>query len=189
MLRDLVVKNRSYRRWREDEVIPHEALVEFIDLARLCMSAANQQVLKYVISDDAAKNALIFPYLKIDNDPVEGERAAAYVVVLEDKTFQGWTLVDLGIAAQTIMLAATEKGYGGVMIGAVNYPGLKKALGLPDHLDVKLVLALGKTIEEVIVEPQEPGSVAFQWWETKDVRHVPKRPLEEILVDYPKADK
>ncbi|MEE8400452.1 MAG: nitroreductase family protein [Desulfobacterales bacterium] len=186
MFRDLVVKNRSYRRWHEHEAVPHETLVEFIDLARLCPSAANQQGLKYVISDDAEKNALIFPFLKIDNDPVEGERAAAYIVVLEDKNFGGWTLVDLGIVAQTIMLAATAEGYGGVMIGAVNGPGLGKALGLPDHLKVVLVLAIGKTIEEVIVEPQEPGSVAYQWWETKDIRHVPKRSMEEILLDYPK---
>ncbi len=186
MLRDLVVKNRSYRRWHEEEAIPHETLVEFIDLARLCGSAANQQGLKFIISDDSEKNALIFPYLSIDNNPVEGERGAAYIVILEDKNFKGWTLVDLGIVAQTIMLAATEEGYGGVMIGAVNRPGLKKALGLPDHLEPSLVLAIGKTIEKVIIEPQEAGSTAYQWWETKDIRHVPKRSLEEIIVDYPK---
>ena len=84
MLRDLVVKNRSYRRWQEEEAIPHETLVEFIDLARFCGSAANQQGLKFIISDDAERNALVFPYLKIDNDPVEGERAAAHIVILED---------------------------------------------------------------------------------------------------------
>jgi len=98
------------------------------------------------------------------------------------------THADLGIAAQTIMLAATEKGYGGVMIGAINRPGLKKALKLPDHLEVALVLAIGKTIEEVIIESQEAGAIAHQWWETKDIRHVPKRALEEIIVDYPKEE-
>jgi nitroreductase len=186
MLRDLVEKNRSYRRWHQSEAIPHETLVDFIDLARLCPSASNQQGLKYIISDDPETNALIFPYLKIDNDPVEGERAAAYIVIVHDKNFGGWTLVDLGIVAQTIMLAATENGYGGVMIGLVNRTGLHEALGLPENFDVKLVLAIGKTIETVIVEPQTPGSVEYQWWETKDIRHVPKRSLEEILVKYPK---
>ena len=188
MLRDLVIKNRSYRRWHEDEEIARETLVEFIDLARLCGSAANQQGLKYIISNEEQKNSLIFPYLKIDNDPVEGERAAAYIVILEDKNIKGWTQVDLGIVAQTIMLAATEKGYGGVMIGAVNRPGLQKALKLPDHLEAILVLAIGNTIEEVIIESQEPGTIAYQWWETKDIRHVPKRSLEEIIVDYPEDE-
>ncbi len=188
MIRDLVLKNRSYRRWHEDNIIEHETLVEFVDLARLCGSAANQQALKFIISDDPETNALIFPYLAIDNNPVEGERAPAYIVMLEDTKIKMLSQADTGIVAQTIMLAATEKGYGGVMIGAINRPGLKEALGLPDHLKLALVLAIGKTIEEVIVEPQEADSIARQWWETKDIRHVPKRALEEIIVDYPKEE-
>lgn len=188
MIRDLVVKNRSYRRWHEDQAIAHETLREFIDLARLCGSGGNQQALKFIISDDPEKNALVFPYLAIDNNPVEGERAPVYIVILEDQNIKMWTPADLGIAAQTIMLAATEKGYGGVMIAALNGPGLKKALQLPDHLRVALVLAIGKTIEEVIIESQEAGTVARQWWETKDIRHVPKRALDEIIVDYPKDE-
>jgi nitroreductase len=188
MLRDLVLKNRSYRRWHEDEVIEYETLVEFVDLARLCGSAANQQALKFIISNDPEKNALIFPYLSIDNNPVEGERAPAYIVMLEDQKIKMFTHADAGIAAQTIMLAATEKGYGGVMIGAINKPGLNKALNLPDHLEIAIVLAIGKTIEEVIIETQEAGTIARQWWETKDIRHVPKRSLEEIIVDYPKEE-
>ena len=188
MLRDLVVKNRSYRRWHEDEVIPYETLVGFVDLARLCASAANQQALKYIISCDPEKNALIFPNIAIDNNPVEGERPAAYIVILEDKNIKMWTQADVGIAAQTIMLAATEKGYGGVMIGMINKPTLAKTLKLPEHLETVLILAIGKTIEQVIIEPQEPGTIARQWWETKDIRHVPKRSLDEIIIDYPKDD-
>ncbi|MBW2624544.1 MAG: nitroreductase, partial [Deltaproteobacteria bacterium] len=84
MIRDLVLKNRSYRRWHQDEVIEYETLKEFVDLARLCSSAANRQALKYIISNDLEKNALIFPYLRIDNNPVEAERASAYIVILED---------------------------------------------------------------------------------------------------------
>jgi nitroreductase len=151
-------------------------------------SGGNQQALKFIISDDTVKNALIFPFLAIDNNPVEGERAPAHIVILEDKNIKMWTPADLGIAAQTIMLAATEEGYGGVMIGAINRPGLKASLQLPDHLELALVLAIGKTIEETIVEPQEAGTIARQWWETKDERHVPKRALEEIIVDYPKEE-
>ena len=186
MLRNLVEKTRSFRRWHEDQDLPHETLVDFIDLARLCGSGGNQQALKFIISDDPKKNALIFPFLAIDNNPVEGERAAAYIVILEDKNIKMWTAADLGMAAQTIMLAATEKRYGGVMIGAINKPGLTKALGLPDHLEIQLVLALGKTIETVIIEPQTAGEIERQWWVDKDTRHVPKRSIEEIIVDYPK---
>ena len=185
MIRDLVLKNRSYRRWVQDEAIEYETLKEFVDLARLCPSAANRQALKYIISNDPQKNALIFPYLHIDNDPVEGERAAAHIIILEDQRIKMAMPCDFGITAQTIMLAAVEKGLGGVMIGAINRPGLRKALKLPPHLEILLVLALGKTIEQMFIEPMRKDGSTQQWWETKDIRHVPKRVLEDIIVDYP----
>jgi len=185
MIRDLILKNRSFRRWRQEEAIETQTLVEFVDLARLCMSAANRMALKYVISNDPEKNALIFPFTKIDNDPVEGERAAAYIVILEDQRIMMAMPCDFGITAQTIMLAATEKGLGGVMIGALDKVGLKKALELPRHLEILLVIALGTTIEEQHIEPMPEDGNTQQWWETKDIRHVPKRALEDILVDYP----
>jgi nitroreductase len=158
---------------------------EFVDLARLCSSAANRQALKYIISNDPEKNALIFPYLRIDNDPVEGERAAAYIVILEDMGIKMAMPCDFGITAQTMMLAAVEKGLGGVMIGAIDRIGLGKALKLPPHLEIRLVLALGKTIEEMVIETMGEDGNTQQWWETRDIRHVPKRALEDIIVDYP----
>ena len=72
MLRDLVVKNRSYRRWHQDVSVDTETLRELIDLARLSPSAANRQALKFILSNDPQKNALVFPNLRIDNDPIEG---------------------------------------------------------------------------------------------------------------------
>jgi len=185
MIRDLVLKNRSYRRWRQDEVIEYETLKEFVDLARLCSSAANRQALKYIISNDPEKNALIFPHLRIDNNPVDGERAAAYIVILEDQRIKMAMPCDFGITAQTIMLAAVERGFGGVMIGALDKVGLRKALELPLHLEILLVLALGKTIEQMVIEPMGKDGNTQQWWETKDIRHVPKRAIEDIIVDYP----
>lgn len=184
MIRDLILKSRSYRRWHQSEAIDDETMKEFIDLARLCSSAANRMALKYVISNDPEKNALVFSHVGIDNDPVEGERPAAYVVILEDQNIKMAMPCDFGITAQTIMLAAVEKGYGGVMLGRVNYPGLAKALHLPSHLHIRLVIALGKTIEEMVIETVGDDGNTQQWWETKDIRHVPKRALEDILVDY-----
>jgi len=185
MIRELILKTRSFRRWRQEEAIEYKTLEEFVDLARLCMSAANRMALKYIISNDPDKNALIFPHLRIDNDPVEGERASAYIIILEDKRIMMAMPCDFGITAQTIMLAATEKELGGVMIGAIDKIGLRKALQLPSHLEILLVLALGTTIEEQHIEPMPEDGNTQQWWETKDIRRVPKRALEDIIVDYP----
>ncbi len=185
MIRDLVLRNRSFRRWRESEAMAYETLLEYVELARLCSSAANRMALKYIISHEPERNALIFPHMRIDNNPVEGERPAAYIVILEDTTIRMAMPCDFGITAQTIMLAACEEGYGGVMIGAIDRPSLKEALQLPEHLDVLLVLALGKTVEEMVIETVGEDGNTQQWWETKDIRHVPKRPMEDILADYP----
>ena len=63
MIKDLILKNRSYRRFRQDEAVNCDTLWELIDLARLSASGANLQPLKYFQSCEPVKNALIFPRL------------------------------------------------------------------------------------------------------------------------------
>ncbi len=182
MIRDLVLKNRSYRRFYQDVSIDTETMRELIDLARLCPSAANQQALRYMISNDPEMNAKIYPHVRIDNNPPEGERPSAYVIILEDTGIQSWAHVDLGIAAQTIQLAAVEKGFGGVMIGNIIKDDLRKALDIPEKYNILLILALGKPMETMVIEDQSKVGVGQQWWDKDRVRHVPKRPLDEILL-------
>ena len=125
MLRDLVIENRSYRRFHQEVPVELETLRELVDLARLSASAANLQPLKYILSCDAEKNASVFPhlswagYLKDWPGPGEGERPSAYIVILGDTEISRSFGCDHGIAAQTILLGASEKGLGGCMIGAV----------------------------------------------------------------------
>ena len=183
MLRDLVVRNRSYRRWHQDVSMDTETLRELVDLARLSPSAANRQALKFMLTNNPEKNALVFPNLLIDNDPIEGERAAAYVIILHDTRIQGWVHVDLGIAAQTIHLGAVEKGFGGVMVGDIDKDGLRKALEIPAHLDILLVLALGAPKEEMVIATMGADGSLQQWWDEKRARHVIKRPLDDLIIN------
>lgn len=60
MLKDLIIKNRSYRRFHENHEISHDELVELVDLARLSPSAANLQPLKFMLSANKKTNDLIF---------------------------------------------------------------------------------------------------------------------------------
>ncbi len=183
MLRDLVVKNRSYRRFHQDVPIELETLRELVDLARLSPSAANRQALKFIISNDPQKNALIFPHIRIDNDPVEGERPSAYIIILEDTRIKLILACDYGIAAQTIHLGAVEKGFGGVMVGNINRDGLRKALEISSDYEILLLLALGKPKEEMVIETVGPDGNTQQWWDDKRVRHVLKRSLDDIIVE------
>ena len=183
MLRDLVVKNRSYRRFYQDVPIERETLRELVDLARLSPSAANRQALKFILSNDPKRNALIFPNLSIDNNPVEGERPSAYIIILEDTRIKLVLACDYGIAAQTIHLGAVEKGFGGVMVGDINRDGLRKALEIPAHFEILLALALGKPREEMVIETVGADGSTQQWWDEKRARHVLKRPLDDIIVE------
>ena len=63
MLKELVRKNRSYRRFDESRSVSREALLEMIDAARFSASARNAQPLKYFLSYSKEMNDRIFPCL------------------------------------------------------------------------------------------------------------------------------
>lgn len=183
MLEDLVTRNRSYRRFHQGVAVDRETLRRWVDLARLSPSAANRQALKYIISSDPEKNALIYPNIRIDNNPPEGERPSAYVIILEDMEIRLALACDYGIAAQTIHLAAVEQGFGGCMIGNIDRQGLRQALDIPERYEIRLVLALGKPMETMVIETVGEDGRTQQWWDEGRVRHVPKRSLEDIILD------
>ncbi len=188
MLKSLILKNRSYRRFYQDASIRRETLRELVDLARLSASAANRQPLKYFLSCEPAQNAMIFPhlgwagYLQDWGGPVEGERPSAYILILGDKTISPNFGCDHGIAAQSILLGAAEMGLGGCMIGSARKPELVKSLGIPDTLDILLVIALGKPKETVVIELLGPDGDIKYWRDAQSVHHVPKRSLDDIIM-------
>jgi nitroreductase len=188
MLKDLVLKNRSYRRFYQEVSIDLETLREFIDLARLSASAMNLQPLKYVLSCELQKNALIFShlgwasYLKGWSGPAEGERPSAYIIVLGDTKISRSFGCDHGIAAQSILLGATERGLGGCMIATVKRQELSQALGIASCHEILLVIALGKPKETVVIDKVELNGDAKYWRDSQGVHHVPKRALDDIII-------
>jgi len=187
MLKQLIMKNRSYRRFYEDESISMKALKSLVSLARLSPSGANLQSLKYIVSNEKKTNGLIFKhlkwagYLKDWDGPVEGERPAAYIIILADQSISKTCYWDHGIASQSILLGATEKGYGGCQFGAFNSKGIKKELKISDELKPLVVIALGKPKEVVLLEDLDGKKNIKYYRDEKDVHHVPKRSLEEVI--------
>jgi nitroreductase len=188
MLKDLVQGNRSYRRFHQEVPVRLETLRELVNLARLSASGANLQPLKYVLSHGAERNAAIFDtlswaaYLKDWAGPEEGERPAAYIVVLGDTTIRKSFGVDPGIAAQSIMLGAAEQGLGGCMLASIQRDVLREALGIDRRYEILLVLALGKPKETVVMDPVGPDGDIKYWRDADGVHHVPKRALDEIII-------
>ncbi|NLW60087.1 MAG: nitroreductase family protein [Firmicutes bacterium] len=189
MIKDLIRKNRSYRRFYENEPLAREALVALVDLARCTPSAANRQPLKYLLSYTPERNSQIFPHLRWAGyltdwpGPAPGERPAGYIVILGDTTISKDFGCDHGIAVQSMLLGAVEAGLGGCIIGAIDREGLRQALQIPAHLEILLVLALGRPQEEVVLETvDESGDIRY-WRDEKGVHHVPKRALADLIID------
>ncbi len=188
MLADLVRRNRSFRRFDDRETISRETLRELVDLARLSASGANMQPLKYILSCAPQRDEKVFPclawagYLKDWDGPAEGERPSAYIVILGDKEIRSSFGIDAGIAAQSILLGAVEKGLGGCMIGSITGDELRDALDIPERYQILLVIALGKPSETVVLQETGPDGDIKYWRDEQGVHHVPKRSLDEIIV-------
>jgi nitroreductase len=191
--KELVLANRSYRRFDGTHAIDGAVLRELVDLARTTPSGGNLQPLRYVLSCSAEGNALVYgtlawaAYLPDWKGPPAHERPTAYVVMLLDRTVaQGARIpvadIDVGIAAQTILLGAVERGLGGCMFGSVRREELARGLGLPDTLAIALVIALGKPVEKVVLDPLAPGGSVRYWREPDGTHHVPKRGLDELIL-------
>lgn len=187
MIRDLIIKNRSYRRFHQYERISVEQLKSWIDLARFSASGMNAQSLKYVLITNQEMCGKIFPlvswagYLRDWPGPKDGERPAAYIVMLHDKDISSNYFCDDGIAAQSILLGAVESGFGGCIMASVKRESLRKVLNLEDKYHIIQILALGKPKEKVVLDEMKNGNYKY-WRDENEVHHVPKRSLGEIIL-------
>ena len=191
MLIDLVKKNRSYRGYNENRNVTKEELLELVDCARLCPSTANAQPLRYYLAWEEEETRRIqvhtnwakaLPQLKL---PHKGMCPTAFIIILQDTAVDenlSKYQKDVGITAQTMLLAATEKGLGGCMIGNFGAGSLKAELNLPDNLAPLLVVAVGEPAETVELVEIGQGESTNYYRDEKDVHYVPKRRLEDIVV-------
>lgn len=193
-LKMLPLKLIKVNRFNENHSIQIETLVGLANLARMSSSAANLHPLKYILVSQRAIYAQTFYCLKWAGYMKEwpgsdaGERPSAYMVVLNDTRISKTVDCDHGIAAQSIMLGAKEKGLAGCIIGAVNHPRLRAALDIADHLKILLVLALGKPKEQAVLDPVEIGGDIRYWRDSDQIHHVPKRTLQKIVIKHFKSE-
>ena len=184
---ELIKSARSYRRFHQ-EPVDVTVLNRLVDCARLGGSAANLQPLKYMIVDTPELNSEVFNctawagYLRDWPGPQFDERPVAYIVILEDRTIAKNALIDVGIAAQNIVLAAAEQGIGACMIGSLKREPLRDVLGVASDMRIALVVALGYPAERIVLESVgDTGSVEY-YRDENGVHHVPKRSFNEVVL-------
>ena len=191
MLKDLILKNRSYRGFNENRAITRQELTDMVDCARLTASFVNAQPLKYYIAWEKEEVSKIqaltkwargLPELQL---PHPGMCPTGFIVILQDTAISDSLArfqKDCGIVAQTILLRATEMGLGGCMIGNFGAGSVKEALNLPEHLAPLLIVAIGEPAETVVIREIESGESTGYYRNEQDVHYVPKRKLDDILI-------
>ena len=187
MLKELIEKNRSYRRYDPNEQISLQKLIHWVDLARLSPSSRNLQPLKYMIVNTPKQAAKVFSCLTWAGylpewEPTLMEAPTAYVIILVDRHITKANVHhDEGIACQSILLGAVNEGYGGCIIASINREQLRQALHIPESLDISLVIALGKPQEEVVI--CETNQDDIKYFRDENQKHfVPKRKLDELII-------
>jgi nitroreductase len=188
MIKELIEKCRSYRRFDESKRIDDSMLISFIKNASQTPSTANLQPIKYRIVNCRQDNDELFSelkwagYLKDWSGPAEGERPAGYIIILGDTTITKNFSVDLGICAYALSLCAAEEGIGSCMIGSVNKENVRRYFKIPEHLDILLVTAFGYPKEKVVIEEAVEGDIRY-YRDENDVHHVPKRNIKDLIID------
>ena len=191
MLKDLAKKSRSYRGYDESRKVTREELLELVDCARYAPSSVNRQPFKYRLAYEKADVDRIQPLtgwargLPERKLPDPGKRPTAFLVICQETEWDPDLkryLKDVGIVAQTMLLAATEMGLGGIMIGNFSPERVAKELDLPEHLVPMLIVAIGKPDEKIVLTEALPGESVKYYRDEADVHYVPKRRLEDIVL-------
>ncbi|MBR2667372.1 MAG: nitroreductase family protein [Oscillospiraceae bacterium] len=190
-LYELVCKSRSYRGYDESRQLTREELLELIECARLCPSSVNRQPLKFypVWEHEQAERVLALtrwaralPELTL---PHPGKHPTAFIIICQDQEIDPSLTryqKDVGIVAQTMLLAAVEKGLGGCMIGNFDPAPMRAELGLDARYAPLLVVALGKPDETIVLTEVGPEGSTDYYRDADDVHYVPKRSLEDIIL-------
>lgn len=184
----LVREARSCRRFDESAPLSQNDLDWLLECARLVPSARNAQELRFISVTAGPVLDQLFPLarwagaLKDWKGPEQGERPTAFIAVLMPEHGGHLVCFDVGIACQTIQLAATSRGWGACMIASFEHKEATSLLNVPDGLKIALLIGLGVAVEKrVVAAMPEDGSVTY-WRDSQQVHHVPKRPLSELLI-------
>ena len=192
MFLDLVKQARSHRGFRQDRKVTRQELEHLVECARFTPAARNDQVLKYYLAEKPETVAAIQPLTKWAGAlaelhlPRKGAEPVAYIVICLDGSLAENPAPyqrDVGIVAQTMLLAAAGMGLNGCMIGSFAAGELREKLGLPEAIKPQLLLALGEGTDRIVMtDVGEDGSTTY-YRDAEDIHYVPKRTLEQLILN------
>lgn len=183
-LRRLLLHNRSYRGYDTTFQVREDQLRRIIEVATLCPSARNQQVLRFrpvlgaeadvVLSHIRLGGAL--PELHL---PFPGTEPRAFIIICSTVEESKYVDMDLGIVAQSMLLQATEIGLGGICIGAFDHEPLREILHL--SYEPLLVIAIGRPAERIELKPCNEGDT-LTYYREEGTHYVPKIKIDDLII-------
>lgn len=182
-LDSLLKRNRSYRGFDSTRTVTREDLKKLLEVTRWIGSGMNAQPLRYRLVADE-ETAKVHPLVKLgaalpeEHLPHPGEEPQAYIVVCSATKGRAVD-IDLGIAAQSILLKAVETGLGGIFILNFNTQALRDALALP--LDPVAVIGIGKPSERIFIVDAKADE-SLDYYRRDGVHFVPKLAVEDIVI-------
>ncbi len=186
-LESLMEKNRSYRGYKKDFEVKREMLERIVAVNTKIASAKNQQVLRFKLVTQETGSDIIVQNMKLGgllpelHLPFEGTEPNAFIIICSTIPENKFVDIDLGIAAQSMLLKATEMGLNGIMIGAFNKAKITEAFNLP--FEPLLILAIGKGNEKIKLQLIDQGEKLAYYRDEKGVQYVPKIRWEQLLID------
>lgn len=184
-LETLLKRNRSYRGYDASRVVTEADLLKLLEVVPWVGSGMNAQPLRFKLVTGDAAAALVHPLVKLgaalleEHLPHAGEEPSAYIVVCSTVPGNRVVDIDLGIAAQSILLRAVEMGLGGIFILNFKPSELAAALKLPSQ--PLAVLGIGKPIESIFMVPASPGD-SLDYYRKDGAHFVPKLQVKDLLL-------
>lgn len=180
----LLRHNRSYRGYDASFRVREDQLRKIIEVATLCPSARNQQVLRFrpVLADEAAK---VLRHIRLGGAlpelhlPFPCTEPNAFIVICSTVEESKYVDVDLGIVAQSMLLQAVEMGLGGICIGAFDHKELREELSLPH--EPLLVLAIGRPAEKILLKECRAGD-NLNYYRKDNTHYVPKITIDDLIL-------
>ena len=181
----LLHHNRSYRGYDPSRIVTEADLRNLLSAVPLTASGMNRQSLRFrLVTSNQAR--LVLPHITLgaalpeEHLPKPGTEPGAFIIVCSAVPEDRVVDIDLGFAAQSILLKAVEAGLGGIFILNFRKEALKEALQLP--LVPLAVIAIGKPAESVYLLPVSDPGQSLSYYRKDGVHYVPKLQVDMLLI-------
>lgn len=176
-LMDAVLTRRSIRKY-EDRPVPDEALARIFEAVRFAPSWTNCQCWEIVVVREEETKRKLQEAVAPKNPALKSVGAAPVVLAVcgrkevsgyydgkASTKFGDWFLFDLGIATQTLCLAAWDQGLGTVVVGLMDHDRAAAVLGVPETHELVALVPMGYPAK-IPSAPKRRETQEFVRWES-----------------------